>query len=201
VVTGICHENVVIPAEIQRIAVDGQGRAVINASPSQDAVEIMGREIVIRGFTIDGGQNGIVVARGGTAVIDGNTIQNAGMGSQGAQPGSGILVNQHSFAAIVNNTIQNSVREGIFILENSSARIGFAEVAAMGAGGNIVRDNGEDGIRIIRTSMARIVNATIVNNKLDGVRIGQNSDAGLANNTISGNGENGLHVTQMSSVI
>ncbi len=199
VVTGTCNESVVIPADIQRIVLDGQGKATISAPPSRDAVGITGRDITIRGFTITGGQNGIVVARGGTAVIDGNTIQDAGKGSQ-AQPGSGILVNQHSFAAILNNTIQNNVREGIFVLEGSSARIGFLDVAVMGTGGNMIRNNGEDGIRIIRSSMARIVDTTITNNKLDGVRVGQNSDAGLANNTISGNGENGVNVAQVSSV-
>ncbi len=199
-VTGTCNESIVIPAEVQRVVLDGQGKAIINAPPSRNAVEVTGREITIRGFAISGGQNGIVVARGGTAVIDNNTIQDAGKGSQGAQPGSGILVNQHGFAAIINNTIQNNVREGIFILEGSSARIGFRDVAVMGSGGNMIRNNGEDGIRIIRSSMARIVNTTITGNKQSGVRVGQNSDAGLAHNIISGNGEDGLTVTQISSV-
>jgi hypothetical protein len=48
------------------------------------------------------------------------------------QPGSGIGINvgQDSFAAIINNTIEDNADIGIIVHEASSARIRFIDVAA-----------------------------------------------------------------------
>jgi len=58
------------------------------------------------------------------------------------QPGSGIGINvgQHSFAAILSNTIEDNADVGSIVHEASSARIGFSDVAARGAP-NVIRNN------------------------------------------------------------
>jgi hypothetical protein len=74
---GTCRENVVIQPEIPRITVDGQSKATINAPDEREpAIQILAREVTIKGLTVTGGSFGISVNRGATAVIDNNTIQN-----------------------------------------------------------------------------------------------------------------------------
>lgn len=67
--------GIVLGQEVDRITLDGQGTATINGDPSAFTVTVRGRGITIRGFTITGGLQGIAVLDGGSAVIDGNTIQ------------------------------------------------------------------------------------------------------------------------------
>jgi len=77
-VHGTCLENVVIQSEVQRITIDGQGAATVKPPDGrQPAIQVVGREITIRGLTTSGGFSGIAINRGGTAIIDRNTIENA----------------------------------------------------------------------------------------------------------------------------
>lgn len=198
-VTGTCNENVVLPAETHRITLDGQGKATINGPAAATApIAVIGREITIKRFTITGGRNGINVLRGGSVVIDGNTIQRTGAGGQ---PGSGLGINvaQHSFAAIINNTIRDNPVAGILVHENSSARIGFVDVASTGLG-NTIENNGRAAILLQRGATARIVGNTIRNNRGDGIGVEQGSQAEIANNVIDGNSGNGITVTEHSGV-
>src|SRR5439155_3118144 len=82
----------------------------------QPTIQILGREVTVKGLTVTGGFFGIAINRGATAVIDNNTIQNAA--------GTGLEVSQNSFARIINNTIQHSARHGVFVLGSASAHIG-----------------------------------------------------------------------------
>jgi nitrous oxidase accessory protein NosD len=58
-VNGNCSENTIIPPEVVRITLDGQGKTVIQAPPKGDGFFVRGREITIKGFTITGGRDGI----------------------------------------------------------------------------------------------------------------------------------------------
>ena len=117
-VSGICNENLALGEEVHRITLDGQGTATINGDSSASAVSVTGTGITIRGFVITGGApQGVAVTDGGSAVIDGNTIQYADR--------NGIAVFRNSSADIINNTIQNNPLAGIAIQSNSSARIGW----------------------------------------------------------------------------
>lgn len=198
-VNGACKEAVTIPAGLDNVTLDGQKKATITvADTAPNVISVVGREVTIKGFTIDGGRNGIGVFRGASAVIDGNTIQNAG---KGRQPGSGLGINvaRRSFAGIVNNTIVNNLSIGILVHENSSARIGFIDVAATGAP-NTIQNNGGDGISVSRAASARVVKAVITNNKGDGIHVERDSHVEAADNTISGNGRNGISATGGSGV-
>ncbi len=103
-VSGTCNEHVVIPFEVVRVTLDGQGKTTINGpTASKPCILVNGRGITIKGFTITGGRGGIWVFGGGqAAIIDGNTIQSGEV--------NGVLVHRSSFAVIVNNTIQNTRR-------------------------------------------------------------------------------------------
>ncbi|MGI8785320.1 MAG: right-handed parallel beta-helix repeat-containing protein [Acidobacteriota bacterium] len=190
-VSGTCNESVAIEAEVSRITLNGRGSATIQSpARNQNAIAIRGREITVRGFTISGGNIGIVVQRGGTAVVDGNTIR--------SNAGDGILVGPGSNAAIINNTIENN-RWGITVDENSAARIGWQIPTALGLP-NTIRNNTDGGILVLHNSSARIIGATITNNGGDGIRVERASHADITDNSIGGNVGNGITVSGNSGV-
>jgi parallel beta-helix repeat protein len=192
-VSGTCNENLTIPEEIARVVLDGQGKATNNGRDATiPAVEVRGRGITIKGFTVTGGRDGIVVNRGGQAVIDGNTIQGPAR--------FGIQVNQTSFGVIVNNTIQNNQATGITIGGSSYAAIGFFTALDKTASPNTIQNNGQNGISVSRSSNARITGNTIRNNKLNGVIVSRTSQADITSSTIDGNGMSGIDVSQNSAV-
>src|SRR5258706_8382312 len=70
-VHGTCQENILIQPELQRITVDGQRKATIKAADArQPAIQVLGREVTIKGLTVTGGSFGISINRGATAGID-----------------------------------------------------------------------------------------------------------------------------------
>jgi hypothetical protein len=66
-VQGTCRENLLTQSEVLRITLDGQGKSTIDAPDARrPAVEVLGREVTIKGFTVTGGTFGIAINRGGT---------------------------------------------------------------------------------------------------------------------------------------
>jgi parallel beta-helix repeat protein len=192
-VTGTCNENLVILEDVVRVVLDGQGKATIQGQDKAiPAVEVRGRGITIKGFTVTGGRDGIVVNRGGQAVIDRNTVQGTAR--------FGVQVNQSSFAAIANNTIQKNQSHGINIGGSSYAIIGFLTGQDTTASPNTIQENGQNGIVVSRSSNARIAGNTIRNNKLNGVAVTRASQADISSSTIEGNGMSGIDVSQNSTV-
>ncbi|MBI4527726.1 MAG: right-handed parallel beta-helix repeat-containing protein [Deltaproteobacteria bacterium] len=194
-VTGTCNENVVIPEQVHNVTLDGQGTATINGPDTTRAtVQIRGDGITMKGFTVSGGRQGILVTRNGAATIDDNAI------NCGNTTLRGIVVNQNSSARIVNNTVENCVSDGILIGEGSSARIGFLNVDDTTASPNTIQNNGEDGVHVLRSSDARVVGNTIQNNTGDGVAVRRASHADISSNIINGNGEDGIEIGGNSGV-
>ncbi len=192
-VTGTCNENITISEPRERFTLDGGGTATINGLDLTTAtIQILAPGVTIRGFTILGGNNGIMVYRGGAATIESNTIQNTG--------GIGIQVNQNGFARIVNNMIRNNLSNGIVVMENSYARIGFLTGSDTIASPNTIENNGDNGIYVGRSSSARIVGNIIRNNTNDGIQVDRVSQADICDNTIDGNGQNGIFVAHNSGV-
>jgi parallel beta-helix repeat protein len=193
-VSGTCNEHVLVPENIQNIALDGQGTATIKGSDASNAIiNIRGKGITIRNFvSIAGGETGILVTRGGTATIDGNVIQNTGA--------NGILVNLGSSARVVSNTIKENPQSGIVITENSSARIGFLMTDDTQASPNVIEKNGENGIIVSGSSNARIVGNTISGNGNHGVLVNRVSHADVSSNTLDNNGGDGVFVFRNSGV-
>jgi len=185
-VNGTCNENLVIGEEFHGITLDGQGRAAINGDSNANAISVTGNGITIRGFVITGGApQAIAITDGGTAVIDGNTIQFAAR--------NGITVFRGSSANIVNNTIQNNGLAGIAIQSTSTARIGWSgppnnRVSAP----NTIQNNGAEGVQVYRGSSAQIFSNAIQNNASHGVFVDRNSQAEIAACTITGNAGDGI---------
>jgi parallel beta-helix repeat protein len=191
-VSGTCRENVAIPSEVVRITLDGQGKTVIQAPPLKDSIFIRGREITITGFTLTGGRDGIHLsgaAAGASAIIEGNTIRRTGR--------QGIHLDQGSIGRIANNIIEDVPGEGIYVLENSNARIGFI----IGEPGpNTIRNTGAPGIVLRGDSSAWIVGNSISNSKGSGIVVTRNSQADILANSISGSAADGIAVSYGSGV-
>jgi len=192
-VQGTCQENILIQAQLQHITLDGQRKATIKApDSSQPALQVLGREVTIKGFTVTGGSFGIAINRGATALIDANTIRNAA--------NTGLEVSQNSFARIINNTIEHSGQNGIFVLGSSSAHIGVVSTGDTVAQPNIIQDNGGDGIQVLRASTARIIGNMLRVNQGNGLTVQQASHADVAGNTFNGNRQHGIRVVGNSGV-
>jgi parallel beta-helix repeat protein len=192
-VEGTCRENLLIPSEILRITFDGQGKSTIDAlDPQRPVVQVLGREVVIKGFKVSGGRFGIAINRGASATIDGNTVRNASI--------SGLEVSHNSFARIINNTVERNQQQGILILGSASAHIGIIITDDQIPAPNIVRDNGRDGIQVLRASTARIIGNRISGNGRNGLTVHQTSHADVAGNTFDSNAQDGIHVAGNSGV-
>ena len=188
-VQGTCQENILIQAHLQHITLDGRRRA---PDASQPAIQVLGREITIKGFTVIGGSFGIAINRGATAVIDANTIQNAA--------NTGLEVSQNSFARIVNNTIEQSGQNGIFVLGSSSAHIGVLSTGDKAPQPNIIQNNGRRRDTSAARLHCRIIGNTISGNQRNGLIVQQASHADVAGNTFNGNGLHGIRVLGNSGV-
>ncbi len=204
IVRGTCNENVVIGEGRRNLTIDGQGTAIIDGSgnPNAPTVNIRGRGIAIKGFTIIGGRHGVQYFRGGTGTVDGNVIRNAGT--------HGVVLVNNSFATIVDNTIEQNGVNGICVCEHSSADIGFRGDFATQASPNVVRNNGANGITVADASYAEIESNSISGNAGAGIildnsasaKIGfQSGPAGTfaSANTIESNGNRGVVVARSSS--
>ena len=189
-VTGACNENILIRNESARLVLDGGGTAAIHGvDPTRPAINVRGKGILVKNFTVTGGSSGIEVNRGSNAVIDNNVI--------GGTVGHGIVVNQLAFAAITNNTVQNNPGAGIFVGEASMARIGFNDDGETVASANTIQNNGV-GVMVINDSSARVVGNTISGNANEGLVILRSSSADVASNQISSNGSDAILVGENS---
>jgi hypothetical protein len=197
-VTGVCNENVLIRNEKQRIALSGSGATISGPNAASPTLNIRGKGIVVSGFTITGGRDGVHINRGSNATIQSSTIQGTGR--------HGILVDQLGFAIITGNTIQNNLSgSGIVVSENSIARIGFNSDSDASASPNTIQGNGRGGIVVSRTSSARIVGNNVLSNTggIDaghGIQVVRLSQADIASNTINSNAGSAVYTAQNGGV-
>jgi parallel beta-helix repeat protein len=193
-VSGTCHENVMIPLGKDGLTLDGGGTAGITPPDATlAAVLVRAKDVTVRGFTVTGGFGGIVVTQGGTAHVDGNAIRDSGA--------YGVIVSQLSAAVIVNNTIENSFQAGIGVAETSYAFIGFVLPSDTVASPNVITRSRAQGVVVFRGSYARIVGNDISSNGANGVNVRESSSAQISDNTINANGQNGILVAQGSGVL
>lgn len=195
-VSGTCKEQVSIAPEIVRITLDGQKNATIQhpggSGVSPHALYNRGKEIIIKGFTVTGGQDGIHLSGPASAVIDGNLVTK--------NSGRGIHIDKGSVARILNTTVEQSGGIGIDITGASYAYIGVFIPRVPALAPNTIRNNGGPGINIERTSGAWIVGNTISNNKESGIAAHRNSQADVIANVINGNGDDAITVSYNSGV-
>jgi nitrous oxidase accessory protein NosD len=191
-VTGTCNENVLVRNEKQRIIIHGGGTATVNG-PNSNAptFDVRGKGILIQGFTITGGSNGVVINRGSNGIVDSSRI--AGTGSHG------VVVNQLGLGVITNNLISNNPGSGVLVSESSAARIGFNLDTETAASTNIIQSNAF-GVVVMNSSSARVVGNKIDHNARDGVLVMRRSQADISTNVIFTNGGDGVLVAENSQV-
>ena len=197
--TGTCTAAVTIKNE--GITLDGGGNgacggasgATINPSDqSAIAIAVRARDTTIRGLNLTGGDTGIDVAEVALAVVDRNRVY--------GNAGNGITVTQVSQAGIINSCFENNGQEGIMVNDNSSVRVGFLDTDDPAARPNTIKNNGRDGMRIRRSSNARVFCNVISNNTVIGASVDRSAHAEFSANTINGNGSDGIRVRDNGGV-
>jgi nitrous oxidase accessory protein NosD len=192
-VEGTCHENIILPVDLHDITVDGQGKSTIAATDARaPAVQVLGREITLKGLTVTGGQFAIAINRGATAIVENNIMEEAALG--------GLEVSQNSFARVVNNTVRHNKQYGVLVLGSASVHLGVMQTGDRNPQPNVIENNGGDGIMVIRSSTARIIGNRLSRNGRHGLTVQQASHADVAGNDISGNSEYGIRVVGNSGV-
>jgi parallel beta-helix repeat protein len=182
-VTGTCNENVLLPNDKVKVFLQGGGTAVIaGADSSLPVIDIRGKAILVQGFTIKGGRDGIEVHRSANAVINSNVIQNMA---------AGIVVYEVAFTVITNNMIQNNSQVGVLLHGSASANIGVNSATDSVASPNTIRNNG-DGILLSGAAQANIIGNTIRNNSNNGITLNRGAQANIAKNTINANAGQGI---------
>jgi parallel beta-helix repeat protein len=201
IIHGTCNENLLLSSPTGRyngLTLDGQGTATI-AGPDAtlNVIELTGvSEFTIRGLTITGGNDGLSINTGSLIAIDSVVVEHTGRHGIHFQRGS-------TMGYVVNSTIQNNPGHGIVINENSYVRVGFTDGVGASEGDIgpcVIHGNGGYGIRIQRSSSARIYTNTISNNTNNGINIESASYAEIATNVINGNGKHGINVTENSTL-
>jgi len=203
VVTGTCHENVVIKMDDVTI----QGGTFVGPDPNQSTIQVQGaRRVLITGATVGGARIGVFSDQGGSLTVESSSIQGNARAGIVARFGSSVVVNSctiqnntyegavatdNSALLLTNSTITNNGLAGIVVARGSSARIG--QNFRGEAGPNTIQNNGRTGISVYQASQAMVVNNTIQNNASDGVFV-EGASATLTNNTIKSNWK-GIEVT------
>lgn len=160
-VSGSCVENITITKDgIQLIG--PAGASITAGDAAADVVTILGRQVVVRGFTITGGRIGIRVAEGGSAVIGGPDPGHKNVVEHNAS--NGIAIDLGGFARVEGNDVQNN--------------------------GTDKAANGSHGITVFRNASADIFDNTITNNVRRGITVGGASAARIGGNIIIHNGYN-----------
>jgi hypothetical protein len=192
-VRGVCAENVDIPAYLSNITLQGLNGAIVQGVDSTQAViSIRGRAIRVTGLTFTGGFEGVLVADGAFALIEGSTIR--------LNAGYGIQVVGNSTARIGNNLIENNEFGGILVNSNSFAFIGALSGNDLVTSPNTIRNNAGGGIGITRSSVGRVVGNAITGNHGPGVSVARGSQADVAANNISANLGDGIAADQNSTI-
>ncbi len=200
-IKGTCNENVTIGSttgQFNGVTLDGKGTATISGpSATLNTLELDGvSNFTVLGLHITGGFDALSVNTGSQIAIENVVVENAGRHGIHFQRGT-------AMAYVINSTIQNNPQNGIIVNENSYARIGFTSgvgASETDTGPCVIQGNGGHGIRIQRSSSARVYTNTINDNGQNGVNIESASYAEIAANTINGNVGNGVAVTENSTL-
>jgi hypothetical protein len=180
-VTGTCQGFVTLATD--RIAVDGQGTAVI-----QDGGFILdgARGVTLTGFTIQNSPaNGVLAYRGAALLVANLTIEDSA--------GFGLIVTETATATISNCTVRRSALDGI--------SVGLASSLVIATGSVESHDNRQNGLSVVAGGSGLIAGpgATLAihDNVGHGIFVGAGGLQVLdpaAELTTEGNGGDGIHL-------
>jgi parallel beta-helix repeat protein len=173
VLPGTYTESLMIPSTKTGLQLITAGVVTIRptAGLAGDVVDIQARNVMFRGFTVNGGGNaqqllaaGIGVDSAGSATIQNDTITGLYNGTID-QTGVGILVSGGSSATIVSDKI-NSYQKGGIVVTGAST---YATIQSNTITGVVEAPNvAQNGIQVDTGARASISNNTISNNSFPG---------------------------------
>ena len=175
-VSGECNENVEIVG-FQHLTLQAEeGASISDASDGTATVVSVAYTTFFEmlGFTINGGDIGVVCGSNSTCLFADNTVQDA------VSAGAWVFQSRADF---VGGVMQNNERQGLLVQEGSTVSVINVSLLNNSTGGAV----GYGSTLIANDS-------TIQDNELDGLRVASNSTLRLAGNTVNGNGRDGVHV-------
>jgi hypothetical protein len=204
-VSGTCKENVLIQGFNRLTLISTTGATINDASGGTGFVVDIedSTDIVLQGFTINGGVLGVLCSNFSVCRFNGNTFQGASVG------GIQLVQSRAWFGA---NTIQNN-GNGLVVAESSSARSsgGLLIQQNLGTGvdvdtngsfasfGDTIQNNAGDGIGAYNHGFLLLLGTTITGNSGQGVAVlGQSAADFEVNNVVTGNGYDGVLVRDLS---
>lgn len=212
-ISGVCNENIVI--DRADVTLRGNPSATISGpDASLNVVEVTADRVSIESLTVTGGRNGITATGAGNVAVRGSTVQSTGRTGILALAGSGLLVDgstiqsnprdgvvaEGSQMTVINSTIRQNGRFGVFVGAGASGRVGVD--LQNNAAGSIVTQNGATGINVNTAGAALIGNNSITFNGQDlastsgrsGISVIASSADILGSNMISDNTGQGIFV-------
>jgi Right handed beta helix region len=206
-VFGTCTENVLIRGFNRLTLIGSSGASINDASAGTGFVVDFedSTDVILQGFTINGGFIGVFCADFSICRFNGNTIQGA------LQAGVQVVQSRATFDT---NTVQNnllgltslessSVRSngGLVVQQNQSSGVVIDTASSFAAFGTTIQNNAGPGVEMDVSASLTIADSTIRGN-LFGVTVLSHSDAHFfANNVITGNQLNGVVVRDLSFVL
>jgi|SRR5215831_1437930 len=235
-IIGTCFEHVTVGRSDVTLVAGAPGAAIQGTKSDMDTLTVKADRFVLDGLVLDGrvldklsvsgGRNAIVVTGASQAQLRNCTARASGSGivggigivfSQGASgsvdscrssgnPVDGIFLDGAN-VAITNSEFKSNGRNGVFVFGASTGRIGFTN--ALVPAGNVISDNGGNGIHVTQNSLGLIISNTVTGNGTNpGSPVGRfgvllfHSRADLpGGNTISGNFGYGIALTGSTAVI
>ena len=207
-ISGSCKENITIQS-IDNLTLTAQNGASIsdNSGGTLDVIDIFdSRRVLLNGFSINGGANGVVCSDASLCRFSGNTVQGSS--------GYGVIV-ASSQATLNGDSMQNNAGRGLSIINGGI--VDATSVTLQGNGDGIVLNtrgtltlsnssvNGNQGfgIKAMTSSTSRLLGGvTVTANGADGVILLQSSQAKLENllgvNMVTNNGGAGITLADLS---
>jgi hypothetical protein len=169
IVSGACDGNLVIQSMYRLTLVTENGASITDSSGATlPVVDIEdSHSVTLQGFTINGGNSGVLCNTTSVCYLTGNTIQDGG--------GTGIGVFADSNAILESNVIQNNGFRGATVNDRSR----------MVSSNDVFQGNGAQGVAVISGAYLGTSNSSFLNN-LVGVEGFLNSTLRLNGGTISG---------------
>ncbi len=203
-VYGTCNENILIQG-FNRLTLQGISGATINDTSGGTGfvVDIEdSTDILIQGFTINGGVIGVFCGNLSVCRLDGNTIQGASdAGFQAVQSRATFDTNTIEDSCYGLTSLESSsVRSngGLLIQQNSCAGVHVDSGSSFAAFGTAIQDNSGLGIEAY-TNASLILGSTTITANTYGVLVAAHSTAlFVGDNVISANSNAGVAVRDLS---
>jgi hypothetical protein len=204
-VSGSCKENITIQS-MDNLTLTAENGASISdhSNGNLDVIDIFdSQRVSINGFTINGGNSGVVCGGASLCRLSGNTIQNTSF--------SAVSVGS-SQAGLSGDILQNNLGRGLSVI---ASQVGTDSITVQGndsgivvvtqgrliLGNSAVQGNHGQGVFAVEGSTIRVLNSNISSNGSHGVRLAEGSQArfeSFAGPSSITNGGNGVLLEDLS---